>query len=269
MHFNVRRDQNITSSIISDPDNINWLIPIDILVVDNHLRITITKKLNMLTQLKLKDKIMIYQHKYNKNLLLRIIREEKTIDNWILTIPQRNSNLKDKKSNLNNHPTKYINRNYSLYELGLEDGKDIHPNLQNQSKIGHQLMKKTHYGTPILIVDDDKEILTNFKSTLSNEGYTNVNIFPDSRSLLQYLLKSRNSFYYKFAIIDIRMPDINGLQLYQILRILNPTMKIIFMTSVDLIPELTSLFMDVKIKDIIKKPIDSRDLVDIVYSTDK
>ena len=63
------------------------------------------------------------------------------------------------------------------------------------------------------------------------------------------------------------MPDINGLQLYQILRILNPTMKIIFMTSVDLIPELTSLFMDVKIKDIIKKPIDSRDLVNIVHST--
>ena len=267
LHFNSRGDQNIASSIISDPDNINWLIPIDILVVDNHLRITITRKLNMLTQLRLKDKIMIYQHKYNKNLLLRIIREEKTIDNWILTIPQKHSNLKDKKSNLNNDPTKYINYNYSLHELGLQDGKGIYPNLKNQSKKGDPLMKETHYDTPILVVDDDKEMLRNFKSTLLNEGYTNVNIFPDSRSLLQYLLKSRNSFYYKFAIIDIRMPDINGLQLYQILRILNPTMKIIFMTSVDLIPELTSLFMDVKIKDIIKKPIDSRDLVNIVYST--
>jgi CheY-like chemotaxis protein len=267
LHFNIRRDQNITSSLISDPDNINWLIPIDIQTVDNHLRITITKKLNMLTQLKVKDKIMIYQHKYNKNLLLRIIREEKTIDNWILTIPQRHFNSKDKKSNLNNHPTKYINHNYSLQELGLEDGKYMGPNSQNQSKNGDPLKENTHYDTPILIVDDDKEMLTNFKLTLLNEGYTNVNIFPDSRSLLQYMLKSKNSSYYKFAIIDIRMPDINGLQLYQILRILNPTMKIIFMTSVDLVPELTSLFIDIKTKDIIKKPIDSRDLVDIVYST--
>ena len=221
----------------------------------------------MLTQLKLKDKIMIYQHKYNKNLLLRIIREEKTIDNWILTIPQQHSKLRDTKNNLNNHPTKYINYNYSLQELGLENGKDLYPNLQNQSKNGDRLRKATHYDTPILIVDDDKEMLTSFKSTLLNEGYTIVNIFPDSRSILQYLLKSRNSVYYKFAIIDIRMPDINGLQLYQILRILNPTMKIIFMTSLDLIPELTSLFLDIKTKDIIKKPIDSRDLLDIVYNT--
>ena len=218
----------------------------------------------MLTQLKLKDKIMIYQHKYNKNLLLRIIREEKTIDNWILTIPQQRVNSKDKKSNLNNHPTQYINHNYSLQELGLNDDEDM-DRLRNQSKNGDPLTKKNHYDTPILIVDDDKEILTNFKSTLINEGYTNVNIFLNARSMLQYLLKSRNSSY-KFAIIDIRMPNINGLQLYQILRILNPTMKIIFMTSVDVVPELTSLFIDVKIKDIIKKPIDSRDLVDIVYS---
>jgi len=266
LHFN-RRNQNATASIISDPDEINWLVPIDILVVDNHLRLTITKKLNRLTQLQLKDKIMIYQHKYNKNLLLRIIREEKTIDNWILTIPQRQASSKDKKSNLYNSPTNYINHKYSLDELELEDGGDIYPILQNQSKSGDPLKKKTLYDTPILIVDDDKEMLSNYKSTLIDDGYTNVNIFPDSRSVLQYLLKSRNTSYYKFAIIDVRMPDINGLQLYQILRILSPAMKIIFMTSVDLIPELTSLFLDIKTKDIIKKPIDSRDLLDIVYNT--
>jgi two-component system, OmpR family, response regulator ChvI len=53
------------------------------------------------------------------------------------------------------------------------------------------------------------------------------------------------------------MPDINGIQIYQILKILNPSIKIIFLTALDAASELTSLYSEVKFEDIIRKPIEN------------
>ena len=49
------------------------------------------------------------------------------------------------------------------------------------------------------------------------------------------------------------MPIINGIQLYQILTIIHPDMKVLFVTALDAASELTSLFK-IKEEDIIKKP---------------
>ena len=49
------------------------------------------------------------------------------------------------------------------------------------------------------------------------------------------------------------MPIINGIQLYQILTIFHPEMKVLFVTALDAASELTSLFK-IKEEDIIKKP---------------
>ena len=49
------------------------------------------------------------------------------------------------------------------------------------------------------------------------------------------------------------MPVINGIQLYQILTIINPNMKVLFVTGLDAVFELTSLYK-IKEEDIIKKP---------------
>ena len=59
--------------------------------------------------------------------------------------------------------------------------------------------------------------------------------------MLKHLLESKSSSPYKLAILDIRMPDINGIQLYQILKTLNPAIKIIFITALDAADELTSM----------------------------
>ena len=87
------------------------------------------------------------------------------------------------------------------------------------------------------------------------EGYINVKTFSDSKSVLKHL-SDKNPLYYKLAITDIRMPDINGIQLYQILKILNPSIKIIFLTALDAVNELASIYPEIKPSDIMKKPID-------------
>ena len=97
-----------------------------------------------------------------------------------------------------------------------------------------------------------------FELFLKSEGYKNVKTFSDSKNVIKYLLDLRNSSYYKLAIMDIRMPDINGIQLYQILKILNPDIKIIFLTALDAVNELTSIYSEVKPIDIIRKPYRSK-----------
>jgi two-component SAPR family response regulator len=60
------------------------------------------------------------------------------------------------------------------------------------------------------------------------------------------------------------MRDINGIQLYQILRILNPSIKTIFLTALDAADELTSLMPEIKPADIMRKPIDKNTFIKTV-----
>lgn len=104
--------------------------------------------------------------------------------------------------------------------------------------------------------------MESFKSLLKSEGYENVKAFCDSKMVLKSF---EDMAKFKIAIFDIRMPDINGIQLYSILKILNPDIKILFMTALDAVNELTSIMTDVNQEtDIIRKPIGASQFIEIV-----
>ena len=88
---------------------------------------------------------------------------------------------------------------------------------------------------------------------MNAEGYYNVQIFSDPKKVIKHFIHLKKVDYYELAIIDVRMPIINGIQLFQILTIFNPNMKVLFITALDAVPELTSLYK-IKKEDIIKKP---------------
>ena len=52
------------------------------------------------------------------------------------------------------------------------------------------------------------------------------------------------------------MPKINGIQLYRILKIIDPQVNVLFITALDMIPELINPLPEINPKDIIKKPLD-------------
>jgi len=52
------------------------------------------------------------------------------------------------------------------------------------------------------------------------------------------------------------MKNLNGLQLHQQIRAIDPTIKIIFITALDILDELLSIFPGISREQILKKPID-------------
>ena len=115
----------------------------------------------------------------------------------------------------------------------------------------------------ILLVDDEKDVLYTFKQCLSSEGY-NIEAFTDPKEGLAHFAKE-NPYHYDLAILDIRMPGLNGLQLYYRLKAINRDIKILFISALDAVPELTSILPGIKTTDdFIKKPVTSYDFVKTV-----
>ncbi|MGH9925862.1 MAG: response regulator [Nitrososphaeraceae archaeon] len=108
----------------------------------------------------------------------------------------------------------------------------------------------------IMLVDDQPDMLFTYRSFLEGQGFK-VDTFTDPTIALKQFAKEDAS-KYDLVIMDIRMPHLNGLQLYQRLRAINSSVRILFVTALDAADELISLLPDVAANQVIMKPV-SRD----------
>lgn len=109
-----------------------------------------------------------------------------------------------------------------------------------------------------MIVDDDEDIAQTYEFFLSSVGYE-VRIFIDSSSALHEYLS--NPFLYDLLVLGIRMQGINGLQLYQSIKAINPECKAIFVSALDAAREIVSILPGTKPRDIIRKPVSKEQFV--------
>jgi two-component system, OmpR family, response regulator ChvI len=117
----------------------------------------------------------------------------------------------------------------------------------------------------IMLVDDEPDVLAVFKSYLTSEGY-HVGAFTDSYKALQSFATSEPR-HYDLLVLDIRMPTINGLQLYQRLKAVDPYIKVIFLSALEATDELVSILDGVKTVDVIRKPIDRKHFIQKVKAS--
>lgn len=108
----------------------------------------------------------------------------------------------------------------------------------------------------ILIVEDEIDILFTYKSFLINEGYF-VDGYTNPYEALKAFLENNvgNSLYYDLVVLDIRMPEFNGLQIYQTFKAIDDNVKVLFVSALDAAEELVKIFPDMTSDNIIRKPI--------------
>jgi CheY-like chemotaxis protein/predicted transcriptional regulator len=114
----------------------------------------------------------------------------------------------------------------------------------------------------LMLVEDEPDVLFAFKTILISEGY-NVDTFTDSFEALKHFIKL-NRPYYDLVILDIRMHDMNGIQLYQKLKRIDGDVRVIFATALDAAEELVSIIPDLNSVHIIRKPIAAKDFINLV-----
>ena len=114
----------------------------------------------------------------------------------------------------------------------------------------------------IMLIDDDPSISFLFTQYLKSAGMI-VESFTDPEKALTHFMES-DYRYYDLVITDIRMPNLNGFELYQQLMSLDPNLRVIFVTALDIAQEITTLLPEVKLSQFIIKPVNPSVLINSV-----
>ena len=113
----------------------------------------------------------------------------------------------------------------------------------------------------IIVVDDERDILSIVKRELESKKRFQVETFIDAESALESL-KENSGDYYDLVLTDIRMPKINGFELYRRIKESNPHMKIVFITAFEINKdEFSKVIPSVDVIDFISKPVSMSTLI--------
>ena len=113
----------------------------------------------------------------------------------------------------------------------------------------------------IMFVDDEKDILSTVKRGLESNNAFKVDTFPSGESALQ-TFENHPENYYDIVITDIRMPKMNGFELYRRIKEKNPSMKIAFITAFEINKEeFNKVMPSVNVIDFISKPLSISNLI--------
>ncbi len=113
----------------------------------------------------------------------------------------------------------------------------------------------------IMVIDDEKDILRIIKRDLENTNEFLVEVFSSAVDALT-AFKNHDLDYYDVIITDIRMPRMNGFELYRHIKEISPNTKIAFITAFEINKdEFVKVFPSIEVKDFVIKPIDMDDLI--------
>lgn len=139
---------------------------------------------------------------------------------------------------------------YCLQEEEQEYSNSIDINQENNKKFSILKKKK------ILLVDDEPDITSSLKIGLEDNGFA-VDTFNDA----VLALSNFRAGMYDLVLLDVKMPQINGFELYEKIREIDSKVKACFITAYEVYYQsLKEIFPDMDV-DCYVKPISIDDLV--------
>src|SRR5918911_3894999 len=109
----------------------------------------------------------------------------------------------------------------------------------------------------ILLVDDEHDITFAFRIGLENNGFA-VDTFNDPEEALSNF----KAGLYDLLVIDVKMPKMNGFELYREIEKIDDKAKVCFITAFEVYyKSLRELFPNMQVDCFIKKLITTDDLV--------
>jgi DNA-binding response OmpR family regulator len=121
---------------------------------------------------------------------------------------------------------------------------------------------KRNYNKRVILVDDKKDILFTYESFLKDNGYEIIT-FTDPCNALNYI-KNLPNFNDLLVTLDIRMKDLNGFQLHQQIKAIDSTIKILFVTALDIVEEILTIVPGISEEQIMRKPVDKKEFTNTV-----
>jgi two-component system, OmpR family, response regulator ChvI len=115
----------------------------------------------------------------------------------------------------------------------------------------------------ILIVDDEPDVTFTIKVILTSNGYQ-VDAFEDPEEALDHFKKE----VYILAFLDIKMPKMNGFDLYKKLVEIDKDIKVCFLTALGEFDEFYRRYKKEElapvwgVRHIVRKPIDNSKLLE-------
>ena len=111
----------------------------------------------------------------------------------------------------------------------------------------------------ILLVDNEADIALAFKIGLEDSGFT-VDAFNDPLEALSNF----KAGFYDLLLLDIKMPNMNGIEFYQQMKEIDKRVKVCFITASEIhyFEEIAKeIFPILGVRRLIRKPIKIQDLV--------
>jgi CheY-like chemotaxis protein len=116
----------------------------------------------------------------------------------------------------------------------------------------------------VLVVDDEIDTARTLGRILETSGFE-VDIFTDPKAALGRF----KTAYYDLASIDVRMPDMNGFELYSEIKSIDNKIKELFLTALRDLHDYDDFKSDVSPKlhqrHFIQKPVNDDEFLDQVY----
>ncbi len=131
-----------------------------------------------------------------------------------------------------------------------------------QEQNNQQLPERQQKTSSVLLIDDDKDILTVLKRSLEIKG---VNTYGFTNPVLAVEHFRNNAANYDIVVTDIRMPQMNGFEVARAVKEIRPDIKLAFVTAFEVNQsEFEKVLPSTKVDAFITKPVKSATFAEIM-----